>query len=98
MVEGDGGTQIIETATGRTVATLPGGLLAPSKDLVVRVAPEGASTHVQGTDLAGKPLLDVALPGNIASRARTARRRAGSRRTESGSSLCRAMRLRAVSR
>ncbi|MDO8506304.1 MAG: hypothetical protein Q7S41_01705, partial [Candidatus Limnocylindria bacterium] len=63
VVEGDGGTQIIETATGRTVATLPGGLLAPSKDLLVRVAPEGTSTHVQGTDLAGKPVLDVALPG-----------------------------------
>jgi len=63
LVESDAGTQITDAATGRTIATLPGGVLSPSQDLLVRVAREGSGTRVRGADLSGTSVFDLALPG-----------------------------------
>ncbi len=38
-------------------------MLAPSKNLLVRVARDGTNTRVQGADLAGTSMFDLALPG-----------------------------------
>ena len=66
VVEGDTQTQIIDTATGRTVVTLPGGVLSPSADTIVRVGTDQAKTALAGLDLAGQTVLTVALPGAYA--------------------------------
>lgn len=63
LVEGDGATQLIDSASGRTVATLPAGVLAPGKDLLVHLEAGSGKTAVAVSDLAGKPLLDLALAG-----------------------------------
>jgi len=64
VVEGDDATRVIDTATG-TTTTLPGGVLSPSNDLIVHVAPSAAKTAIAGVDLAGKAVLDLALPGDF---------------------------------
>ncbi|HEV8229765.1 MAG TPA: hypothetical protein VGQ86_07395 [Candidatus Limnocylindria bacterium] len=64
VVEGDSATQIVETPTGTTVATLPGGVLAPSNDLLVSIAADTAGTRVRGVDLTGTTKLDVLLSGD----------------------------------
>ena len=66
VIEGDLGTQVVETATGRVVATLAGGVFAPSRDLVVHLDASAGKTAVAGTDLAGRPVLDLALAGEYA--------------------------------
>lgn len=66
VIEGDTATQIVETASGRTVASLPGGILSPSRDLVVRLEATPSGTGVRGVDLDGLPLLKVDLAGRYA--------------------------------
>jgi DNA-binding beta-propeller fold protein YncE len=63
VVEGDDATRVIDTATG-TTTTLPGGVLSPSNDLIVHVTPSATNTAVAGVDLAGRQVLDLALPGD----------------------------------
>jgi YVTN family beta-propeller protein len=66
VVEGDSATNIIETATGRTVASLPSGVLAPSKDLIVHLTASGGKTAVAALDLGGKALFGLSLSGEYA--------------------------------
>jgi DNA-binding beta-propeller fold protein YncE len=63
VVEGDDATRVIDTATG-TTTTLPGGVLSPTSDLIVHVNSSAAKTAIAGVDLAGKPVFDLALPGD----------------------------------
>ncbi len=64
VVEGDDATRIIDTATG-TTTTLPGGVLSPANDLIVHLNASAAKTAVAGVDLAGRPVFDLALPGDF---------------------------------
>ena len=64
IVEGDDATRILDAGTGATIATLPGGALSPTLDLIVRVSP-GARSTVTAFDLAGHPVLDLALTGDF---------------------------------
>ncbi|HZP97151.1 MAG TPA: hypothetical protein VFC31_12585 [Candidatus Limnocylindria bacterium] len=63
LVEGDAATQLVDLATGKPAATLPGGLLSPTKDLVVRLEAAGGTTVVHGVDVDGLPMLKVEVPG-----------------------------------
>jgi DNA-binding beta-propeller fold protein YncE len=63
LVEGETSTDIVDTATGRTVASLPSGVLAPSKDLIVHLTAGGGKTAVAGLDLAGKSVFALAVSG-----------------------------------
>lgn len=64
VVEGDAATQLVDVATGKTLRTLPGGVLSPAKDLVVRLEPAAGKTIVHGVDLDGLPMLKVELSGD----------------------------------
>ncbi len=66
VVEGDTATSVVDAVSGAVLATLPGGLLAPSADLVVSLKPEGAITKVRAVDLNNKQVLDLSLPGSYA--------------------------------
>ena len=66
LVEGDASTKIIETTSGGTVTTLAGGVLSPSRDLIVRVETTAGTTAVRGVDLDSLPMLKVDLPGTFA--------------------------------
>src|SRR6266511_2472605 len=66
VVEGDTATSVVDAVSGAVLATLPGGLLAPSADLVVSLKPEGAITKVSAVDLNNKQVLDLSLPGSYA--------------------------------
>lgn len=63
LIEGDAETALVDTTTGERVATLPGGILSPAKDLVVRVANEGADTTVSAVDLRGRAAPKLRLAG-----------------------------------
>lgn len=65
VVEGAAATQVLDVATGKTVATLPAGVLSPAGDLVVHVAVgDGAKqTTVQGVTLSGEAVFRLALGG-----------------------------------
>ena len=64
LIEQEDQTQIVDVPSGRTVATLPAGLVAPTSDLVASLTPAGAATRVRATDLAGATKLDITLPGD----------------------------------
>src|SRR5207248_1649670 len=64
VIEGDNTTEIVDPATGRLTATLPGGVLSPARDLIVRANGAPQKTAVLGTDLSGQPALTVALAGD----------------------------------
>lgn len=66
VVEGTATTVVLDPATGRTVTTLPAAQLAPSRDLLVGLTSEGTATKLWGTDLAGRPVLDLTLSGRYA--------------------------------
>ena len=66
LVEGDGATKIIDALSGSVVTSLAGGVLSPSKDLIVRVDAMGGATAVRGVDLDGLPMLKVDLEGTWA--------------------------------
>jgi hypothetical protein len=66
VIEGELGTDVIEIASGRTVATLPSGVLAPSKDLVDHLSAGSGKTAVTGVDLAGGSVFAVGLSGDYA--------------------------------
>ncbi|HEY6959809.1 MAG TPA: hypothetical protein VI814_13375 [Candidatus Limnocylindria bacterium] len=63
VVEGDDATTAIDVATRKTVARLPGGVLSPSGDLIVRAngAAGTKKTVVQGWSLAGDTVFGLAL-------------------------------------
>ncbi|TME36893.1 MAG: hypothetical protein E6I57_12970 [Chloroflexi bacterium] len=63
VIEGEQSTQIIETAGGRVLATLPGGLLSPTKDLVVHVDASAGKTAVSATDLGGSSRFAIGIAG-----------------------------------
>jgi DNA-binding beta-propeller fold protein YncE len=66
VIESDLATDVVETATGRRVATLPGGVLSPAKDLVVHLNAGSGKTAVAGVDLAGGSLFALGLSGDYA--------------------------------
>lgn len=66
VVEGTSQTAVIDPASGRTVATLPAGVLSPAKDLLVGLAESGDTTTLWAQDLGGRPVFDIALPGRYA--------------------------------
>ncbi len=66
LVESDATTKIVETISGSAVTTLAGGVLSPSKDLIVRVETTGGTTAVRGVDLDSLPMLKVDLAGTFA--------------------------------
>ncbi len=66
VAEGDGATQIFDAASGRALASLPGGVLTPAVDLVVRLSVGSGKTAVAFEDLAGVPVFDLGLPGEYA--------------------------------
>jgi DNA-binding beta-propeller fold protein YncE len=63
VIEGETSTEVVETATGRSVASLPSGVLAPSKDLVIHLTASGGKTAVAALDLSGKSVFGLALSG-----------------------------------
>ena len=67
LIEGDEATRIVDAATGQpTEKTLPGGLLSPAKDLIVRLEHEGADTVLNAIDLAGRATPKIRLAGDYA--------------------------------
>jgi YVTN family beta-propeller protein len=66
VIEGDAATEIVETAAGRSVASLPGGVLAPSRDFLVRVTAGASKTALTAVDLNGTTLFALALSGEYA--------------------------------
>ena len=66
VVEGAASTVVMDPTNGRIVTTLPTGQLAPTKDLLVGLTAEGTTTRLWGTDLTGRPVLDLVLPGRFA--------------------------------
>lgn len=66
LIEADASTKIVDATSGNAAATLAGGVLSPSKDLVVRVETTGGATAVRGVDLDSLPMLKVDLPGTFA--------------------------------
>ncbi len=65
LVEGDT-TALVRAGTGEVIRTLPGGLLSPAGDLVVRVTLDHGQSVVSGVDLDGTRVLDAAIPGAYA--------------------------------
>lgn len=65
LVEGDDATRIVNLATGDVAVTLPGGVLSPTLDLIVSTSGTARQEKVTGTDLSGKVVLDVTLPGDF---------------------------------
>ena len=63
LVEGDDVTQLLDPGTGTVTATLPGGVLAPSLDVIVKATSASGTTAVRGVDLGGRPVLTLALDG-----------------------------------
>jgi len=63
VIGSDLATDVVETATGRQLATLPSGVLAPSKDLIVHLDTGSGKTTVAGIDPSGASVFAVALPG-----------------------------------
>ena len=67
LIEGDEATRIVDAATGQPAEkTLPGGLLSPSKDLIVRLEHEGTETVLNAIDLAGRATPKLRLAGDYA--------------------------------
>jgi DNA-binding beta-propeller fold protein YncE len=66
VIESDLATEVVEITTARVTATLPGGVLAPSKDLVVHLDAGSGKTAVSGVDLAGGSVFALALSGEYA--------------------------------
>jgi YVTN family beta-propeller protein len=66
VIEGETSTDIVDTGTGRTVATLPSGVLAPTKDFMVGLTANGGKTAVAALDLAGKSVFSLGLSGEYA--------------------------------
>ena len=64
LIEGDAATYLVDPGTGQALAkALPGGVLSPSKDLIVRVDKDGADTIVTAVDLAGRATPKLRLTG-----------------------------------
>lgn len=68
VVEGDNATLVVDAATGKTLASLPGGVLSPSGDLVVRAntARGTGKTAVIGDDLSGTNVFAMGLGAEYA--------------------------------
>ena len=65
LVEGDDATAILDAATGQPVANaLPGGVLSPGKDRIVRRAKDGGDTILEAIDLGGRATPKLRLAGD----------------------------------
>src|SRR5256885_8727282 len=63
VIEDDGATRLVDPTNGSVTATLPGGVLSPAMDVIVRANGAPQKTAVLGTDMRGQPVLTVALSG-----------------------------------
>ncbi len=54
LLEGDDATRIVDASTGQLLATLPGGVLSPTKDVIVRLQADGKDTAVTAVDVQGR--------------------------------------------
>ena len=63
LIEGDDATRIVNAASGQLLATLPGGVVSPSKDLVVRLETAGSETVLNAVDLEGRATPKLRLGG-----------------------------------
>ena len=64
LIEGDATTFIVDAASGQPVEkALPGGVLSPTNDLIVRVDPDGADSVLSAVDLAGRATPKLRLTG-----------------------------------
>ena len=64
LIEGDAATLLVDPATGQPLEkALPGGVLSPSKDRIVRADKDGADTVVSAVDLAGRATPKLRLNG-----------------------------------
>ena len=67
LIESDEATRIVDAATGQPAEkTLPGGLLSPARDLIVRLEHEGTETVLNAIDLAGRATPKLRLAGDYA--------------------------------
>ena len=68
VVEGDARTLVLDAATGRALASMPGGVLSPGGTLVVRAntVPGTGKTAVIGDDLSGSNVFAMGLGGEYA--------------------------------
>jgi len=66
LIEGDASTAIVDGTTGQLLdKALPGGVLSPANDLVVRVDPDGANTVLSAVDLSGRATPKLHLSGQF---------------------------------
>jgi DNA-binding beta-propeller fold protein YncE len=63
LLEGDDATRILDASTGQVLATLPGGVVSPAKDLIVRLEAAGAETMLNAVDLDGRATGKLRLAG-----------------------------------
>ena len=67
LVEGDDATVIVDATSGQTAAKpLPGGVLSPAKDLIVRATKGAGETIVEAVDLEGRATPKLRLSGDYA--------------------------------
>ena len=67
LIEGDDATRIIDASTGQPAEkTLPGGVLSPAKDLIVRLEHDRGQTVLTAVDLAGRATPKLRLSGDYA--------------------------------
>lgn len=66
VVSGDAATAVVDASTGRVVASLPGGALSPSLDLVWHLTSAAQKTVLAGYDLTGAQTRGLALDGEYA--------------------------------
>ena len=62
---GKDATKVIEVATGRVAATLPGGAVSPTLDMVVATGHATGATDVLGVGLDGTTRFHVSVPGEF---------------------------------
>jgi DNA-binding beta-propeller fold protein YncE len=63
LLESDDATRIVDASTGQILATLPGGVVSPAKDLIVRLEAAGSETIVNAVDLEGRATPKLRLDG-----------------------------------
>jgi len=64
LIEGEGSSQLVDTGSGRVVATLPGGLVSPARDLVAHVEASAGMSVVSATDVSGAARFTLTIPGD----------------------------------
>jgi YVTN family beta-propeller protein len=64
LLEADDATRIVDASTGQLLATLPGGVVSPVKDLIVQLEPAGSETFLTAVDLEGRATPKLRLAGD----------------------------------